>query len=52
VIDEGCPHGRGRVAAQILTERHPGLPARLLCLPDAIEQERPVTPSVQRAAVA
>ncbi len=47
VIDDGCPHGSGRIAEQILYERHRGAPARVLYLADAIEQELPVTASMR-----
>ena len=47
IIDDGCPHASGRLAEQVLNERHPGAPARVLFLADAIEQELPVTASMR-----
>ena len=47
IVDDGCPHGSGRIAEEILQSRHPEAPARVLYLFDAIEQELPVTASMR-----
>jgi hypothetical protein len=46
IVDDGCPYGSGPLAEQILHQRHPNAPARVLYLLDAIEQELPVTASM------
>jgi hypothetical protein len=42
VVDDGCPHGSGRLAAEILRYRHPFAPARVSFLADAIRTRVPV----------
>ncbi len=41
VVDDGCPHGSGRIAEQILRTRHPAAPARVLFLEHAIARGDP-----------
>jgi hypothetical protein len=41
IVDDGCPHGSGRVAESILSSRHPGAPARVAYLADAINEGLP-----------
>jgi hypothetical protein len=42
IVDDGCPHGSGRLAAEILRHRHPFAPARVSFLADAIRTRVPV----------
>ncbi len=37
-VDDGCPEGSGRLAEEILRERAPGAPVRVLFLADAIAE--------------
>lgn len=46
IVDDGCPHGSGRIAEEILRTRHADAPARVLYLSDAIKQALPVTASM------
>jgi hypothetical protein len=43
IIDDGCPHGSGHLAREILARRHPYAPANVLFLDDAIKARHPVT---------
>jgi len=41
LVDDGCPEGSGTIAEKILAERHPGAPARVAFLADAIARRVP-----------
>jgi len=43
IVDDGCPHGSGELAREILSRRHPDAPANVLWLRDAIEADHPAT---------
>jgi hypothetical protein len=47
IVDDGCPHGSGRLAEKVLQRRHPDAPARVLRLSDAIAQGLSVTASMR-----
>ncbi|MFK7899050.1 MAG: hypothetical protein AB8G23_24715 [Myxococcota bacterium] len=49
IVDDGCPHGSGQLAEEILRQRHANAPARVLHLLDAIKQELPVTAPMRSA---
>lgn len=49
IVDDGCPHGSGELAREILAERHSQAAARVLFLADAIEAGHPVTRSMGSA---
>ena len=42
IVDDGCPEGSGRLAEEILAERCPEAPARVLFLEDAIRDGLPI----------
>ncbi|MGH0037346.1 MAG: hypothetical protein ACQGVK_20155 [Myxococcota bacterium] len=42
LVDDGCPHASGRLAEERLARLHPGAPARVLFLRDAIAEHLPV----------
>ncbi len=42
IVDDGCPHGSGEIAEEILRNRHPDAPARVVFLADAISARLPV----------
>ncbi len=46
IVDDGCPHGSGELAREILAERHPRASARVLFLADAIEAGHPMARSM------
>jgi len=46
-VDDGCPDGSGRVALEILAERAPNAPARVLFLDDAIREGSPVAAGLE-----
>lgn len=50
VVDDGCPDGSGREAAEIAAKRCPGAPVRVLFLEDAISEGLPVTRPMRSAA--
>ena len=46
-VDDGCPHGSGRIAEQILARDHPNAPARVIHLEDAINRNHPALAGLQ-----
>ncbi|MAI78283.1 MAG: hypothetical protein CL917_05035 [Deltaproteobacteria bacterium] len=49
LVDDGCPHGSGRLAEAILAQHHPDEPARVIYLEDAIAQNHPALASLGSA---
>ena len=47
LVDDGCPHGSGRLAETILNRDHPHAPARVLYLEDALKQEHPALQGIR-----
>lgn len=43
LVDDGCPHGSGEIAEQILSRRHPDAPVEVLYLERAIAARHPIT---------
>jgi hypothetical protein len=43
IVDDGCPHGSGSIARELLRSRHPDAPAEVLFLADAIRDGHPAT---------
>jgi hypothetical protein len=48
-VDDGCPHASGRVAQEILAERAPSAPVRVLFLEDGIRDGVPAIATLQSA---
>jgi len=50
LVDDGCPEGSGKLARQILADRCPDAPAKVLFLDEAINDGLPVTKPMASAA--
>lgn len=50
IVDDGCPEGSGRIAQQVLTDRCPDAPVRVLFLEDGVRTQSPPTRPMQSAA--
>ena len=50
IVDDGCPHGSGRIVQEKLVSEHPQVPAHVLFLDDAIKDHHPMTRGMTSSA--
>ena len=50
VVDDGCPEGSGRLIEERLGRRHPGTPARVLFLEEALRGSHPALAGLRSAS--